>query len=333
MTPRLSILMPTYNGGRYCGQQVESILGQSFGDFELLVVDDGSTDDTRERLTETAAQDRRIRILADDKANRGQRFRLLELLAEARGQLIGIADQDDVWVPGKLKSLIEGLGEAGMAFGPSHIIDGSGQSTGLTLHGAAKLDIRPRDRLRSLAHPLVSAHAMIVRRELVRETAFCATVPFDWCMALDAQYTLGLRYIEDAVTLHRVHDMNQNNGDLLDAHTPLSWRARIALPRNLLPSGALDRFSFWKRAAYLANSPVVEPRVRRAFALVCRACEQAWFIKQGPYHRRRNETCQTALLDALEPFAGSPEDWSDYRHTVALLTANWRTRNSRYMSR
>lgn len=325
--------MPTYNGAAYCGAQIDSILDQSFGDFELLIVDDGSRDDTVEKLLESATRDKRIRLVPTDGKNCGQRTRLLELLGRAEGRLVGFADQDDIWAPDKLERLIEGLDDAGMAFGASHLIDETGAATGETLHSAARLPIRPEDRLWALAHPLVSAHGMIVRRELVSEAAFCSTAPFDWLIALDVQYGSSLRYIEDAITLHRVHSANQNNGDLLDAHVPLNWRSRLRLPRNLLPSGNLDRFSFWRRIAYLAHSPVVGPEVRRAFTILCRACEEAWFVKAGPYHHARNDQCQAIMLEQLRPFAGSAQDWADGESMVSMLTANWRTRNSRYMSR
>jgi glycosyltransferase involved in cell wall biosynthesis len=333
MTAVLSILMPTYNGAAYCDPQIDSILNQSFDDFELLIVDDGSTDDTAQKLIRAAARDKRIRLLPADGRNCGQRTRLLQLLDRAEGRVIGFADQDDIWPADKLERLIEGLADAGMAFGASHLIDETGRETGQTLHSAAKLPIRPNDRLWALAHPLVSAHGMIVRRELVSQAAFCSTAPFDWLIALDVQYGSTIRYIEGAITLHRVHSANQNNGDLLDAHVPLDWKSRLCLPRNLLPSGNLDRFSFWRRAAYLAHSPVVGSEVRRAFAILCGACEEAWFVKAGPYHQARNVACQAILLEQLRPFAGSAQDWTDCESMVAVLTANWRTRNSRYMSR
>ena len=58
--PRITVLMPVYDGGRYLSEALESILRQSFGDFELLIVDDGSTDETPEILVSYATRDPRI---------------------------------------------------------------------------------------------------------------------------------------------------------------------------------------------------------------------------------------------------------------------------------
>jgi glycosyltransferase involved in cell wall biosynthesis len=58
--PRVSIILPTYNGGRFIGQAIESVLKQSFEDFELLVIDDGSTDETPEIIYRFSERDPRI---------------------------------------------------------------------------------------------------------------------------------------------------------------------------------------------------------------------------------------------------------------------------------
>src|SRR5687767_9524988 len=94
--PSISILLPTFNGEHYLAEQLDSIFGQTFRDFELLVIDDGSTDHTRAILADYAARDRRMKILPskygdtkyrDTIPNRGQKHRLIELLRAARGPL------------------------------------------------------------------------------------------------------------------------------------------------------------------------------------------------------------------------------------------------------
>src|SRR4051812_45980480 len=111
MRPAVSILLPTWNGAVFLAEQLDSILEQTLADFELLVVDDGSTDGTAEIAARYAERDGRVRLLPAT-GNRGQKARLLELLAEARAPLLAFSDQDDVWDAGKLEALAGGLGDA-----------------------------------------------------------------------------------------------------------------------------------------------------------------------------------------------------------------------------
>ena len=92
--PIVSVLLPVYNGDRYLAAAIESILGQSFRDFELLIIDDGSTDRSRQRLERYAAQDDRIRLIS--RENRGLVYTLNEMLGLARGEFLARMDADDV---------------------------------------------------------------------------------------------------------------------------------------------------------------------------------------------------------------------------------------------
>jgi glycosyltransferase involved in cell wall biosynthesis len=97
MTPRISVLMPVWNGERFLAQAVESILNQSFTDFELLAVDGGSTDRTRDILSQY--NDARIRIL---NAPPGIVAALNLGLQQARGEWIARQDADDISHPERL---------------------------------------------------------------------------------------------------------------------------------------------------------------------------------------------------------------------------------------
>ncbi len=96
--PRLTVLMPAYNAYRYIGVAIASVLSQSFGDFELLVIDDGSTDGTA-GLVQTFS-DSRIRYMYQD--NQGIAGALNKGLAEARTNLIVRFDADDICLPDRL---------------------------------------------------------------------------------------------------------------------------------------------------------------------------------------------------------------------------------------
>lgn len=92
-TPRVSVIMPVYNTARYLRGMVESVLGQSFRDFELVAVDDGSTDESPAILREFAARDERVRVFLANHAGYGAA--LHQASRAARGEFLVIVDSDD----------------------------------------------------------------------------------------------------------------------------------------------------------------------------------------------------------------------------------------------
>ena len=93
--PAVSVVMPAYNAERYLAAAVESVLRQSFGDLELLIVDDGSSDRTVEIARGFAERDARVRVLEQPNAGPGPARNAA--LRAARGRLIAFLDSDDEW--------------------------------------------------------------------------------------------------------------------------------------------------------------------------------------------------------------------------------------------
>jgi len=100
--PRVSVVMPVYNGMPYLPGALDSILRQTFHNFEFIVIDDGSTDDTAEVLAACAARDRRLRVLTMAQ-NRGIIAALNSGLEAACGEFIARMDADDVALPERLE--------------------------------------------------------------------------------------------------------------------------------------------------------------------------------------------------------------------------------------
>jgi glycosyltransferase involved in cell wall biosynthesis len=95
--PLISVIIPVYNAARYVESALGSILQQSFGDFELVAVDDGSTDRTKSVLDQIAARDPRVRIIS--RPNTGIVGALNDALAAAQGEFIARMDADDIALP------------------------------------------------------------------------------------------------------------------------------------------------------------------------------------------------------------------------------------------
>lgn len=101
MSPLVSIVTPTWNSERFLAETIESVLAQSFADWELLLVDDASTDRTPEIARRFAARDRRVRPFRLGRRSGPGAARNLAL-DEARGRWIAFLDSDDLWLPDKL---------------------------------------------------------------------------------------------------------------------------------------------------------------------------------------------------------------------------------------
>ena len=102
--------MAVYNGEKYLAEAIESILGQTFRDFEFIIVDDGSTDQTMELLTSFATRDERIRIIANEK-NIGLAESLNSAIEIAQGELIARMDADDISLPDRFEKQVEFLND------------------------------------------------------------------------------------------------------------------------------------------------------------------------------------------------------------------------------
>lgn len=123
-TPVL-ILLSSYNGARYIREQIESIRGQTFRNWRLLIRDDGSSDDTRSIVRKLSALDDRIELLGDTRSNVGPwaSFGLLLSAASKTGAgYLLLSDQDDVWLPTKIEHQLEVLSAAEESQGASHPI-------------------------------------------------------------------------------------------------------------------------------------------------------------------------------------------------------------------
>lgn len=158
--PRVSVLLNVYNDEKYLSQCIESVLNQSFGDLELVVVNDGSTDSTLDIVRSYMAQDARI-VLVDLEANVGRARAINIALEHATGEFIAKLDGDDYFYPDKLHRQVEYLQRHGDCF--------------LVACGVDMVDENSRRML--TVKPLKSSQA-IAERLLKKNTLFHSTIVF-----------------------------------------------------------------------------------------------------------------------------------------------------------
>lgn len=134
----VSIIMPSYNTALYIEETIQSVLNQTYPNWELLIVDDCSNDNTDEVLEKI--KDPRIHYLKNEK-NSGAAVSRNKALREAKGQWIAFLDSDDLWMPNKLEKQIQFMAENGYAFSYTNYeeIDVNGNKTGVTVTGPKKI--------------------------------------------------------------------------------------------------------------------------------------------------------------------------------------------------
>lgn len=128
--PLVSVIMPAYNAGRFLEAAIRSVLAQTLTDWELLVLDDGSSDDTLAIARSLAAEDCRIRVLPNEQ-NMGvarTRNRGFDL---CRGDYVALLDSDDLWLPNKLERQLERMAQTGadLCYCSYAIVDADGEKS------------------------------------------------------------------------------------------------------------------------------------------------------------------------------------------------------------
>lgn len=259
--PRVSVIIPCYNHGRFLMDAIESVLRQTWTDLELIIIDDGSTDDTAAVVGRV--RDGRVRVLRTE--NRGVSAARNAGLEQARGEFIAFLDADDIWEPTKLERQVALMdAEPGVALAFTDLrrysADGRVEERQFTfVPELARIPSRPSGAGGGrvvLGDPFIELGALtqlpawiqtnLVRTAAVRDLRFREELR----LAEDLHYimrcyTRGLAaYIDEPLVHVRRHDSNsyRGHGDMLGpviealrllAGEPLSAERRRALSTRL----------------------------------------------------------------------------------------------------
>ncbi len=211
--PRVSILLTCFNHIAYLPACLDSVRAQTYADFEVIAIDDGSTDGTREWLAE---QKGITRIFND--ANLGTYATLNVGLAAASGELIAVLNDDDVWAPPKLERqvrLLDEHPEVGLVHTGGRFIDGAGA----TIPGNPLGFAFPRFETGDILLGLVFENKIIASAALARMRCFEEVGRFnesyfgsgDWEMWFRIAERFQVGYVEGELTDYRVHGANASH--------------------------------------------------------------------------------------------------------------------------
>lgn len=198
--PLVSVLMAAYNASDYIDLAIESILTQSYPYFELIILDDGSTDDSFKRAQFWAASDKRVRSLRNEK-NRGVVYTRNQLFHESstRTKYFAIMDSDDISLPERLAHQVEFLEanpEYGLVGGHNLIIDNEGNTI-----GERRYPLLHEDILRVLTRFSPFSQPTVMFRKCVIETVGEYNALFPGCEDYDLWMRISLNY--------RVENLNE----------------------------------------------------------------------------------------------------------------------------
>lgn len=205
--PRVSVLMPAYNASSYIGEAIQSIINQSYKDWELIIADDASTDSTPSILADWEKKDRRIRVL-HNTTNLNISKNRNKLISHAKGEYIAWQDADDVSLTHRLERQVdymENHPEVGICGGYLELF------TGNRILGVRRYPENDAE-LRQLVfrYAVVSQPAAIIRRKCFEELGdFDPTIPLSQAEDLDMALRIGSRYkfanLQERVIRYRVH--------------------------------------------------------------------------------------------------------------------------------
>lgn len=166
----VSIIMPAYNAERYVADAIRSVLAQTYQDWELVVVDDGSKDGTAGIARDLAAQDARIRLVS--RENGGQAAARNTGIRASRGTLVAFLDADDLWVEEKLELQLRALAETGADVLSSNGFVFEGDDTSVEAYELSTLPGRTEgaEMFRLLyAFNRIQIQSVLVRREMLEQ--------------------------------------------------------------------------------------------------------------------------------------------------------------------
>jgi len=208
-SPLVSVAMCTYNGAAYLTAQLETILNQTYLNLEIVIVDDGSTDNTVEIVKEMQVNDPRIHFFQNEK-NLGYNKNFEKAFPLCRGNFIAIADQDDIWEVNKIEYIMKAWPDGSLFI---YSLSGNFRDNDFANRKPAPDVVYANiaDVHKLVFNSPVHGHACMFKKELL---PLCNPFPddiyYDWWMSMHAAAMGFIGCIPKTLTWHRVHESNSS---------------------------------------------------------------------------------------------------------------------------
>jgi glycosyltransferase involved in cell wall biosynthesis len=215
--PRVSVILPVYNGERYLAESIESVLSQTYTAYEIVVVNDGSQDGSMEIVKRYIGSGR---IKYVEQTNQGVANARNTGIFHSSGEFIALLDQDDAWLPDKLEKQIDFMDahpEVALLHARVACIDGEGRPiscrgwiyVGEEVHGYCAEQLLSGNKIAPLT--------VLIRRACLGKVGVfnqsCAPAD-DWDLWLRIAVRFPLGFLDSVVAKYRVHDSNESKKKL-----------------------------------------------------------------------------------------------------------------------
>lgn len=207
----VSVAMATYNGEKYLLEQLESIVSQTYENIELIIVDDCSSDNTREMLRSFNEKHKdKVRVYYN-RSNLGLVKNFEKALGYCSGDFIALCDQDDIWELNKIKRLVDEIGEYSLIYSDLSLIGSNGDVLSRSRTSDKRINNHSDISLRELILTnYVIGCSVLFKREILDSVLPIPSDAFlhDWWIAIIASKSNGIKYLHEQLTAYRQHSQN-----------------------------------------------------------------------------------------------------------------------------
>ena len=207
-TPFISVVIPAYNAAAFLPEVIQSVIDQSYSEWELLVIDDGSTDNTATLVNQYSESDGRVRLISKENGGVSVARNLGAQLA--KGELIAFLDSDDLWLKDKLSVHVDYMKshpQVGVSFSRVELIESDGSTTNKLTDNIVDT-LKPQDLFYS--NPTVTTSNLVIRKSVFQELdGFDASMQYnediDLLFRLAIQNHWKIDGIDQVLVQYRLH--------------------------------------------------------------------------------------------------------------------------------
>ncbi|MDO4466892.1 MAG: glycosyltransferase [Bacillota bacterium] len=235
----ISVAMTTYNGENYILEQLQSILSQEQSVDEIVICDDGSSDNTCQMIEDYISSNRLSHVhLVKNKTNLGYKRNFIKAMMLCHGDFVFLSDQDDIWLPNKVKRMMEAMKDERVKVLASSFecVDAQGSAlrerreNRLNNDGLYKVRIVQEGECISipfkelLRENYFQGASLCIRKELVKEIcqSYQDYITHDWFINLWAAKYNGMYLLNEVLFQYRIHEQNNLGIPVLN-HSFIEW--------------------------------------------------------------------------------------------------------------
>lgn len=199
----ISVCLATYNGEKYIREQLDSILCQLSDTDEVIISDDGSTDDTINVIN--SYNDNRIKQFIN-QGRHGYVTNFENAFTHANGDYIILSDQDDIWLPSKVEKVMDALLTYDLVMHDANIVDGSGKKLGKTFYSIIKH--HKNSFIANWLRPRFLGCCMAFKSNVLKSALPMTSLDHDYWIGMFALYKFKVKFLDDALINYRRHGNN-----------------------------------------------------------------------------------------------------------------------------